>query len=299
MGIKTNSDKFFPAVQSRPVANPGLKLLRWLRKANILGWFLLFIGGVMMIFPFIWMISTSFKPAPETVAFPPSLFPHQWTWVNYQDAFDRIDIPRLYLNTTFITLIRLVITLYTSLLLGYVFAKFQFWGRNVLFYIILATMIIPFEVYMIPLYVMMVDFKLGNTYMALALPTLFSAYCIFMVRQFMYSIPSELVDAARIDGAGEFTIFHRIVIPLAQPVMVTLGAFLFMWNWHDFLWPLIILTDSSKYVFSVGLATFLGENLTSYGVIMAGSTLATLPILIVFVTLQKYVIGGIALSGMK
>ena len=115
----------------------------------------------------------------------------------------------------------------------------------------------------------------------------------------MYSIPSELVDAARIDGAGEFTIFHRIVIPLAQPVMVTLGAFLFMWNWHDFLWPLIILTDSSKYVFSVGLATFLGENLTSYGVIMAGSTLATFPILIVFITLQKYVIGGIALSGMK
>lgn len=299
MGIKTNSEKFFSVVRSQSVVNPGLKLWIWLRKANILGWFLLLIGGVMMVFPFIWMISTSFKPAPETVAFPPTILPKQWTWSNYLDAFNRIDIPRLYLNTAFITIVRLIITLYTSLLLGYVFAKFQFWGRNVLFIIILATMIIPFEVYMIPLYVMMVDFKLGNTYMALALPTLFSAYCIFMVRQFMYSIPSELVDAARIDGAGEFTIFHQIVIPLAQPVMVTLGAFLFMWNWNDFLWPLIILTDSTKYVFSVGLATFLGENLNSYGVLMAGSTLATLPILIVFLTLQKYVIGGIALSGMK
>jgi multiple sugar transport system permease protein len=299
MGIKTNSEKFFSVVRSQSVVNPGLKLWIWLRKANILGWFLLFIGGVMMVFPFIWMVSTSFKPAPETVAFPPTILPQQWTWSNYLDAFNRINIPRLYLNTAFITIVRLIITLYTSLLLGYVFAKFQFWGRNVLFIIILATMIIPFEVYMIPLYVMMVDFNLGNTYMALALPTLFSAYCIFMVRQFMYSIPSELVDAARIDGAGEFTIFHQIVIPLAQPVMVTLGAFLFMWNWNDFLWPLIILTDSTKYVFSVGLATFLGENLNSYGVLMAGSTLATLPILIVFLTMQKYVIGGIALSGMK
>ena len=162
MGIKTNSDKFFTVEQSRSVANPGLKLLRSLRKANLLGWLFLLIGGVMMIFPFLWMISTSFKPAPETVAFPPTLLPQQWTLTNYVDAFNRIDIPRLYLNTTFITIVRLIITLYTSLLLGYVFAKFQFWGRNVLFFIILATMIIPFEVYMIPLYVMMVDFKLGK-----------------------------------------------------------------------------------------------------------------------------------------
>jgi ABC-type glycerol-3-phosphate transport system permease component len=260
---------------------------------------LLLVGATAMILPFYWMVSTSFKTPPETVAIPPTLIPKVFTWLNYESAFSRIDIPRLYLNTTFVTLVRLVVTLYTSLLLGYIFAKFRFWGRNFLFYLILGTMIIPLEVYMIPLYVMVVKAKLGNTYMAIALPTLFSAYCIFMVRQFMYSIPSELIDAARIDGAGEFHIFHRIVAPLAQPVMVTLGALLFMWYWHDFLWPLIILTDSAKYVFSVGLATFVGENFTEYGVIMAGSTMATMPILLVFVALQKYIIGGIGLSGMK
>jgi|WetSurMetagenome_2_1015567.scaffolds.fasta_scaffold254161_2 multiple sugar transport system permease protein len=274
-------------------------LSRRIKWAYLLNYLIIILGAVVMIFPFIWMISTSFKPAPETVAFPPTFFPKNFTWANYINAFRRIDIPRLYLNTTFITLVRLVLTLYTSLLLGYIFAKFRFWGRNILFFFILGTMIIPFEVYMIPLYVMMVKVHLGNTYMAIALPTVFSAYCIFMVRQFMYSIPTELLDAARIDGAGEFRIFHTIVVPLAQPVMVTLAALLFMWYWHDFLWPLIILTDSTKYVFSVGLATFVGENFTEYGVIMAGSTLATIPILAIFIALQKYIIGGISLSGMK
>jgi len=299
MGMDILPGRLTKVDSQKSAVEQAARLTRKTKMVYLLNYLIILLGAIVMIFPFVWMISTSFKPAPETVAFPPTFFPKNFTWSNYINAFKRIDILRLYLNTTFITLVRLVLTLYTSLLLGYIFAKFQFWGRNILFYFILATMIIPFEVYMIPLYVMMVKVKLGNTYMAIALPTVFSAYCIFMVRQFMYSIPSELIDAARIDGAGEFRIFHRIVIPLAQPVMVTLGALLFMWYWHDFLWPLIILTDSTKYVFSVGLATFVGENFTEYGVIMAGSTLATIPILAVFIALQKYIIGGISLSGMK
>ena len=274
-------------------------LFRAFQNAHIFNYIVLILGAFLMIFPFLWMLSTSFKSAPETVAFPPTFFPQNPTLENYTNVFQRADIARLYLNTGGLTLVRLVSTLYTSLLLGYVFAKFEFRGRNVLFYLILGTMIIPFEVYMIPLYIMMVNFGLGNNYLAIILPSVFSAYCIFMVRQIMFSIPSELIDAARIDGAGEFHIFHRIIIPLARPVAITLGAFLFIWHWNDFLWPLIVLTDSSKYVFPIGLATFVGENQTEYGVITAGSTLATLPIVIVFLALQRHIVGGIALSGLK
>ncbi len=279
--------------------NPLSNALTALRKAHLFNYIVLIIGAIAMVFPFLWMVSTSFKPAPETVAFPPSIIPQNPTLDNYISVFERADIGRLYLNTAGLTFVRLVLTLYSSLLLGYVFAKFSFPGRDILFMLILGTMIIPFEVYMIPLYVMMVDWGLGNNYLAIILPSVFSAYCIFMVRQFMFSIPTELLDAARIDGAGEFLIFHRIIIPLARPVAITLGAFLFMWHWNDFLWPLIVLTESSKYVFPVGLATFVGENQSQFGIITAGSTLSTLPIIIVFLLLQRHIIGGIALSGMK
>jgi len=252
-----------------------------------------------MVAPFIWMLSTSFKPQAETITFPPQLLPKRPTLENYTQVFERLNMVRLYMNTAYVAVVKTVVNVYTSTLIGYVFGKFTFRGRDVLFYLVLSTWIIPFEVYMIPLYVMMVNMHLGNTYWALIIPEISSAYAVFLFRQFMFTIPNDLLDAARIDGAGEWRIFHSIVLPLARPVVATLVAFFFMWNWNDFLWPLIVLTTSDKYLLPLGLSMMVAEFGTQYGMLMAGASLAIVPVLMVFVSVQRYIIEGIALTGFK
>lgn len=276
----------------------GTRRTGWVQ-SNLLNYLLLSIGALAMIAPFIWMLSTSFKPQAETITFPPQLLPRQPTLENYVEVFDRLNMARLYWNTAYVAVIKTVINVYTSTLIGYVFGKFQFRGRDVLFYLILSTWIIPFEVYMIPLYVMMVDMNLGDTYWALILPEISSAYAVFLFRQFMFTIPNDLIDAARIDGAGEWRIFHGIILPLARPVVATLVAFYFMWNWNDFLWPLIVLTTSEKYLLPLGLSMLVAEFGSQYGLLMAGASLAIVPVLAIFVAMQRYIIEGIALTGFK
>jgi multiple sugar transport system permease protein len=295
MGIRASE-----ALTRRAVSAPVPRALpRLLWRGRLLNYLFLGLGALVMIAPFVWMVGTSFKSPAETVAFPPTLWPAQPTLANYVDVANRLDVVRLYWNTTFVAVIKTVLMVYTGALLGYVFAKFEFPGKNLIFFGILCTMIIPFEVYMIPLYLMMVRAKLGDTYTALVLPSVFSAYAIFLFRQFMFTIPNDLIDAARADGAGEFHIFHRIILPLSKPILVTMTSFYFMWEWNDFLWPLIVITDPNKYLLSVGLATLVGEHATDYGLIMAGASLAILPILVVFLVLQRHVIRGITMTGMK
>lgn len=277
----------------------GPTITRRMSQMYIANYVVLTIGALTMLIPFIWMMSTSFKPQSETISFPPRLFPSNPTLENYIDVWDRLNIARLYWNTLFITVIKTTINIYVSSLVGYIFGKFQFRGRDFLFYLVLSTWIIPFEVYMIPLYIMMVTFGLGNTYWALIIPELSSAYAVFLFRQFMFTIPNDLIDAARIDGAGEWYIYHRIIIPLARPVLATLIAFYFMWNWNDFLWPLIVITTSDKYVLSLGLAVFVQEFGTQHGLVMAGAALAIIPVLIIFLFMQRYIIEGITLTGLK
>jgi ABC-type glycerol-3-phosphate transport system permease component len=206
---------------------------------------------------------------------------------------------RLYVNTGGVTMVKTIFMLYTASLLGYVFGKFRFWGQEVVFYAILFTMIIPFEVYVIPLYQMMVVARLGDTYSALILPHMLSAYAIFLFRQFMFTIPNELIDAARIDSAGEWYLFHRIILPLCGPVLATTISFYFMWNWNDFLWPLIVITSGKRAMLPVALATFVEQHGTDFGLVMAGATLAVIPVLVIFIALQRYVVQGIALTGLK
>src|SRR5687768_13227128 len=249
--------KITQAPQRTIMVGAGSNIRNHLRRGYFLNYALLIAGALLMVIPFIWMVSTSFKPQSETISFPPRLLPENPTFDNYIDTFGRLNIGRLYLNTAFVAVTKTIINVYVSSLIGYVFGKFVFRGRDILFYAILATWIIPFEVYMIPLYVMMVNFGLGDTYWALILPEISSAYAIFMFRQFMFTIPNDLLDAGRIDGAGEWYIFHRLILPLARPVVATLVAFYFMWNWNDFLWPLIVITSSDKYVLPVGLALFV------------------------------------------
>ncbi len=279
--------------------NRGASDFQRLRRGLLFNYLILGAGAILMIVPFIWMISTSFKPQAETVSFPPRLFPINPTISNYIDVFDRANMGRLYWNTTFISVIKTVFNIYTSALLGYIFGKFVFRGRDVIFYILLSTWIIPFEVYLIPLYLMTVQVGLANTYTALIVPEIFTIYAMFMFRQFMYTIPTELIDAARIDGAGEWYIFHRIIIPLSKAALFTLIAFYFMWNWNDFLWPLVVIADQDKYVITVGLATFVGEYWSQYGVIMAGASLAIIPILALFIAVQRFIIEGVVLTGLK
>ncbi|MXY95741.1 MAG: carbohydrate ABC transporter permease [Caldilineaceae bacterium SB0670_bin_27] len=279
--------------------NRGATDFQRLRRGLLFNYLVLGAGAILMIVPFIWMISTSFKPQAETVSFPPRLFPINPTISNYIDVFDRANMGRLYWNTTFISVIKTVFNIYTSALLGYIFGKFIFRGRDIIFYILLSTWIIPFEVYLIPLYLMTVQVGWADTYTALIVPEIFTIYAMFMFRQFMYTIPTELIDAARIDGAGEWYIFHRIIIPLSRAALFTLIAFYFMWNWNDFLWPLVVISSHDKYVITVGLATFVGEFWNQYGVIMAGASLAIIPILALFIAVQRFIIEGVVLTGLK
>lgn len=264
-----------------------------------LNYLILGLGALTMLFPFVWMISTSFKPRGEIFTFPPEFLPRTWTLQNYLNVMDRMDIPRLFWNTSFVALTKTFLMVYTSALLGYVFGKYQFRGRDVIFYAILLTMILPLEVYFIPLYQMMVNFKLGDSHWALIIPYIFSAYSTFLFRQFMFTIPNDLLDAARIDGAGEVYIFHRIILPLSVPVLATTTAFYVMWNWNDFLWPLIVLTSGEKQMLPVALSAFVTEHGTDFGLIMAGASLTVIPVLLIFAVLQRYVVQGIALTGLK
>ena len=270
-----------------------------LSRGLLFNYIILGAGAILMVVPFIWMISTSFKPQAETVSFPPRLLPINPTISNYIDVFDRANMGRLYWNTTFVSVIKTIFNIYTSALLGYIFGKFVFRGRDIIFYILLSTWIIPFEVYLIPLYLMTVQVGWADTYTALIVPEIFTIYAMFMFRQFMYTIPTELIDAARIDGAGEWYIFHRIIIPLSRAALFTLIAFYFMWNWNDFLWPLVVISSHDKYVITVGLATFVGEFWNQYGVIMAGASLAIIPILALFIAVQRFIIEGVVLTGLK
>ena len=286
-------------LESVPQTHARSARVRGLLRSNLVNYILLTIGALVMVAPFIWMLSTSFKPQAETITFPPQLLPKRPTLENYTQVFERLNMVRLYMNTAYVAVVKTVVNVYTSTLIGYVFGKFTFRGRDVLFYLVLSTWIIPFEVYMIPLYVMMVNMHLGNTYWALIIPEISSAYAVFLFRQFMFTIPNDLLDAARIDGAGEWRIFHSIVLPLARPVVATLVAFFFMWNWNDFLWPLIVLTTSDKYLLPLGLSMMVAEFGTQYGMLMAGASLAIVPVLMVFVSVQRYIIEGIALTGFK
>jgi multiple sugar transport system permease protein len=272
---------------------------RILRKTYLINYLVVGLVAATMFLPFLWMVLTSFKMRGEILSIPPSFFPKVWTFENYIDAANRLNVVRIYWNTTLVTVTKTFIQIYFSAILGFVFGKYDFKYKEIVFYFILATMILPFEVYMIPLYRMMVAAKWGDSYTALIVPMMFSAYSTFLLRQFMFTIPNDLLDAARIDGAGEWFIFHRLIIPLCKPVLATLVSFYFMWNWNDFLWPLIVISSKEKMMLPVALSGFVAEHGTDYGLIMAGAVMATLPVVIVFVVFQRYVVQGISLTGLK
>jgi multiple sugar transport system permease protein len=259
---------------------------------------LLAVGAFATAFPFIWMVFASVKPRSESVAYPPQLLPQNPTFEFFEQLFVELDFGRYLVNTLAIVLISMVGLLLMAAC-GYGFAKFVFPGRDALFFLVLVTMMIPVQVTMIPTYLILNGVKLTNTLLGIALPTLVSGFSIFLFRQFMSTIPTEVIEAARIDGAGEWRIFFRIILPMSRPILAVQVVLTFIAGWNSFLWPLIIANDQKLYTLSVGVALLNQQIATNPSLQMAASTLMVVPILIVFIVFQRYVVQGFALSGLK
>jgi multiple sugar transport system permease protein len=259
----------------------------------------LLLGATTMLLPFAWMVLSSFKTNAEIMSVPPTPWPSMPTLTHYVKIFTGIPIFSFYANSLLVSSVTTVSMVFTSATMGYVLAKFQFRGKNILFGLILATMMLPFSVTMIPLFLEVSQFKLVDTHMGLILPFLFSAMGIFLMRQSMFSFPQEMREAAIIDGCGEYKILFSIVIPLFKPAMSSLAILVFMNTWDSYLWPLLLMQTKVKYTLPLGLATLNIENITDYGVLMAGAAVSVIPIIIVFLFMQKNFIEALTLSGVK
>ena len=261
---------------------------------------ILLLGGIFMILPMLWMLATSFKPAPEIAVWPPVWLPQAPTLENYSGVFDTAPFGRFFANSAGMSLVATLSVVVTSLLAGAVFAKYRFPGRTALFSLIIATAIVPFESYMIPLYLQLNAIGWINTYQGIVLPTLFMSFGIFLMRQHVASaIPTDYLEAARIDGASEWWILVRVIAPLSVSAFSAIGIFAFIQAWAAFIWPLLIANDQLLFNMEVGLTAFQFKFSTDFGKLMAGSVISTLPMLIVFLILRRRIIESVALTGIK
>ena len=257
------------------------------------------LGALITLAPFLWMVLGSIKTTTEIIQVPPTFFPKSPTLDNYANVVNTMPFGRYMLNSVFVSSVVSLAVLFTSALTGYVFAKFSFPGKQLIFTVILATLLIPFQLSVVPLF--LIAWKLGiyNTYLALIAPEVTSAYGIFMMRQFMHEVPNDLLDAARIDGASEYRIFFTIVLPLIKPAIATLGIITFAGSWNAFLWPVIAIVNENLKTVQLAMGTFVGWRNHQYGSLMAASTMAVIPILVIFMLLQRWILQGISMTGLK
>jgi multiple sugar transport system permease protein len=255
--------------------------------------------ALAMLFPLVWMVATSFKPEQEIVSFPPRLLPETFTLANYTGVWERLPFTRLFLNTVIFAGVVTVCSLLLDSMTAYALARLRFRGKGIVFVLVLVLLMVPFQVTLIPLYDLLANLGWINTFQGLIVPRLTNAFGIFFLRQFLLAIPGDLEDAARVDGASEFRIYWRIVMPLAVPALLTLGLFHFMYNWNDLLWPLIISQDTSQQTLPAGLALFTGQHVVEYGPLMAASVMTLLPVVIFFIIIQRRFVAGVATSGIK
>lgn len=266
---------------------------------KVLLYVLLIIIGIIMVVPFPWMISTSLKEQYDTVKIPPVWIPNPPRWQNYVDLFTQQPMLQFMLNTIKIVFFVVLGQLFFSSLAAYSFARIKFKGRTVMFFFYIATLMVPGQVTMIPTYLMFAKVGLVDNHIVLILPAFFSAFGVFLLRQFFMSLPKELEEAAEIDGCNPFTTYYRIMLPLIVPAMLTLGVFTLMNTWNDYMGPLIYLTTPEKYTMTLGIAYFKGVYTTQWNLVMAGSVLSVIPILVAYLCAQKYFVEGIAFSGVK
>ena len=266
---------------------------------KVLLYVLLISIGIIMVVPFLWMISTSLKEQYDTVKIPPVWIPNPPRWQNYVDLFTQQPMLQFMLNTIKIVFFVVLGQLFFSSLAAYSFARIKFKGRTVMFFFYIATLMVPGQVTMIPTYLMFAKVGLVDNHIVLILPAFFSAFGVFLLRQFFMSLPKELEEAAEIDGCNPFTTYYRIMLPLIVPAMLTLGVFTLMNTWNDYMGPLIYLTTPEKYTMTLGIAYFKGVYTTQWNLVMAGSVLSVIPILVAYLCAQKYFVEGIAFSGVK
>ena len=262
---------------------------------------LLIAGCLLTLVPFLWMLGTSLKSSTEIVHLPPTLIPERPTLQSYITIFTDPHVPliRFYFNSLIVSVSVVALVLFTSSLAGFVFAKYQFFGKDLLFTLILATMMIPFQVTMIPLYLIVARLGLIDGLAGLIVPAATSAFGIFLMKQFIEVIPGELIDAARIDGASELGIYSQIILPQMGPALATLGIFTFMAIWNDYLWPLIVITTTERRTLPIMLTWYDSQHSSRYDLTMAASVLIILPILVVYFLFQRRITQGIALTGFK
>lgn len=266
---------------------------------RILLYVALVVGAVLSLIPLLWMVSASLMPTGEASTYPPRLFPHTVTFEHYRVLFTRLTVGRSLLNSTIIAVAITGLSLFINGAAGYAFAKIRFRGRNRTFYLLTLGLLIPTQVAMLPLFLMMKEMHLVNTYWGVIIPGLASIFGIFLVRQYALSIPDDLLDAARMDGASELRIFWSVVLPVIRPILATLSIWTFLAAWNDFLWPLVVLSDSRRYTLPVALAGLVGEHVQDTELMMAGAVVTVIPVLIVFLALQRYYIRGVTAGSVK
>ncbi len=266
---------------------------------QVLGNAVLLLVIFLTVMPYVYMVSASFKPGEELFSIPVQLFPDSLYLGNYDLLFGKTNFVRWFFNSVFIGVSRMVLAVVISLMAGYAFAKYDFRFKNVLFIMLLATLTLPIYVLIVPLYSMMVTFGWTDNYIALILPLAAQAIGVFLSRQYLLSIPDEILDSARVDGAGEWGIFWRIIVPLSQPVIAVMAILFFTASWNDYIWPLVVLTQDQMFTVSLGLPTLVGPYSQEYGAVMAGSFISTVPIVIIFLIMQRRFIEGITQGAVK
>jgi multiple sugar transport system permease protein len=286
------------AAPPRPSARPGRRRLR--RKAGDAALYTVLLAiAAIMLFPFAWMVATSLTPDAQLFLTPPRLIPSPLQPENYGRIADAFPIGRFVVNSLVVAVASTVLQVTTSALAAYAFARFAFRGRDGLFLVYLATLMVPLQVTIVPLFIEMRFLGFVNSYPGLILPGIASAFGTFLLRQAFLNLPRELEEAAFIDGAGHWTVFRRIVVPLSLPALATFGVFAFMASWNSFLWPLVVTSSQDLMTLPVGLSNLQGRYETAWNLVMAGATVSVIPILAVYIVAQRHVVRGVALSGLK
>jgi multiple sugar transport system permease protein len=260
---------------------------------------MLAVGALATLAPLAWMIAASFMPSGEANSFPPRFLPSQPTVIHYRELFTRLDLGRAFASSVIVACATTLLALLLNSMAGYAFAKLRFPGRDRLFGSLLAAMVIPTPIAMLPLFLLLRSLGLINSYAGVVLPAAATILGVFLIRQFALGIPDDLIASARLEGAGELQIYWKIVLPLLRPVLTTLGIVTFLATWNDFIWPLVVLTDERRYTLPVALASLSGEHALDTELMMAGSVLTVLPVLLLFLVLQRQYIEGITLGGVK
>ena len=269
------------------------------RKSNAWVYILLSILAAIYLAPIFWVALSSFKGGSELFRYPPTLFPETFTIENYIAAFSKGNFGSYFANSTFVAVVSTILTVIINTMAGYAFAKYKFKGGNAMFIFFIATLMLPLEVLMIPIFQVIKTFGMYNTFWGLIIPPAATPAGVFLMRQYFLSVPNDLMQAARIDGASETKIFLKLMLPIAKPAMSVLAIFSFLWRWNDYMWPLLVIRDTKKYTVQLALANFSGQYTVDWSSMLAMSVVTMIPVLIIFLIFQKQFVKGMVTAGMK